>query len=136
MGQRLPVVADEAVPIVLTHVGFLARRLDVGFVGKPEQEIGKRRAGDRDRICRGYSGLLGVHPGKYEGPGSVRAAKQIEFDAADIPAKANDVRAVLPGGGCRDADRLRELIVWLRLAETGEVVENQVGQAIVDVDLC
>ena len=90
VGQRSPVVPDEAVPVILTHVGFLSRRLDVVSCGSPS----RKSANDEPVTATGFvlvtPGCWVNAPVNMKVAGGVRAAKQIELDAADIPAKANE----------------------------------------------
>ena len=82
------------------------------------------------RSAGASSGRLGVEAGKDVGAGGVGLADHVEVDAAEVAADSDVVLLVNPGKGVREGDGLVDLEGWLLLAEAGELVESDVGQAV------
>ncbi len=115
-------------------MGFLVRGLEGGFLGQAEEEVGERGAAEgqsvRARIAGTVRpGLLGEEAGEDVGAGGVGVADFVLIDAAEVGAKADVVLAVDPGAHVAEGDGLRELEIGLLLAEAGELVHRDVGQA-------
>ena len=133
VGKDAPIVAGEKIPVGFASVRGLIGRFDFGFLRQTEKKIREGRAGRSEGIAAGDTRRFSVGAGKDVATGGVRGAtEEIELHATKIAAKTKDVAAVGPGTGTGEAEDLGQLKIGLGFGHSGEVVEDEIGQAEVE----
>ena len=71
-------------------------------------------------------------PVKVKGPGGVRTAQKVAVNAPGIAAEAQVVLAVNPTQRLAEGDGLRHRKAWLLLAQSRQVAQHHIGQAVIE----
>src|ERR1700690_2009063 len=101
-----------------------------GLLRQAEEEISEIKTRARNRLAVDDLGSVGS--GKNEGAAGIAVGFGVELDAAEVPAPAPGVLAMVPDQIVGESNGLVALQQWIGVLQAAEVGEREIGQAPIE----